>query len=265
MFVLGHILAVAVGAVLGIVGGGGSILALPILVYVCGVAPVLATAYSLFIVGSASLLGSLTYLRQKMFSFEAVLFFGLPSVLSVFLTRRVLLPVLPDEIVRMGERVLTKDRLLMIVFAVLMASMAISMLRQSGKEAPDLSVKVKNRSPLLFTLEGLFAGLLTGLVGVGGGFMIVPMLVTLAGLPIKIAIGTSLCIIALKSLIGFLGDLAIQEIDWQFLLIFTGFTMLGMLVSTRLIHHVRARWLQDGFAYLLIIASLAIFLMESRI
>jgi len=260
---LGYISAVLIGLSLGLIGGGGSILTVPILVYLLGVeAATTAPAYSLFVVGTSSLIGSVVKYREGLVDLKTGIIFGIPAIIAVYLTRRFLVPVIPDELFNLGNFVLTKRFFVMGLFAVLMILASISMIR-GRKEVKNDSDKQRFNYPLIL-IEGLFVGVLTGLAGAGGGFIIIPALVMLSKLPMKKAIGTSLVIIAAKSLIGFLGDLTIIEvIDWKLLLIFTGMAIVGIIIGNRLSHKVGGSKLKKGFGWFVLIMGIIIFIRET--
>ena len=206
----GYFAAIFIGLSLGIMSGGGSILTVPVLVYLIGVNPVLSTAYSLFVVGSTSLVGSVSYARKGLVSVPTVLVFLTTSLVAVFMTRKFLLPAIPHELFTVGRIVFTKDLLMLVAFAVLMVAAATSMIRsrQAGEMLEDGEKHQHSVNYVLILTVGAIVGLLTGFVGASGGFLIIPALVLFARLPIKLAVGTSLAIIALNSLIGFTGDLS---------------------------------------------------------
>jgi len=249
MEILGYVLAVIVGISLGLIGSGGSILTVPILVYVMGVNPVLATAYSLFIVGSTALVGGVQSAVQKRVDFKTVLIFGIPSIAAVYATRMWLVPFIPNELFTIGSLVITKAIALMLLFAVVMILASVSMIRPGkNKETDENAPRVYNYPMIL--LEGAVVGLLTGLVGAGGGFLIIPALVLLARMPMKLAVGTSLFIIAAKSLIGFIGDLQGSEIiDWKLLGIFTAFSVAGIFIGISLSKKIPGQKLKKGFGW----------------
>ena len=221
MDIVGFIFAAIVGVSLGLIGSGGSILTVPILVYIMGVNPVLATAYSLFIVGSTALVGGVQSALQKRVDFKTVFIFGIPSIAAVYATRLWLVPVIPEEIFSIGSLVVTKSIALMLLFAVVMIIASVTMIRPGKNKETDEGAPLSYNYPMIL-LEGTVVGVLTGLVGAGGGFLIIPALVLLARMPMKLAVGTSLFIIAAKSLIGFIGDLqGDQLIDWRLLGVFT--------------------------------------------
>ena len=218
------------GAVLSLLGAGGSILTMPILVYLFGVSAVEATSYSLLLVGLTSLIGSIVYFRQGMIDLRTAIIFGIPSIIGVLLARNYLLPAIPEQL-NFGIPI-TKDFIIMIVFSVLMILAATMMIRQNDKEKKQKTFSLKNK-PTLIIVEGIIVGFITGFVGAGGGFLIVPTLVLLLGLEIKIAIGTSLIIIALKSIIGFGGDLfGGFQTNWKFVIYFMIVTLLGVIFGS---------------------------------
>ncbi|MBK8519655.1 MAG: sulfite exporter TauE/SafE family protein [Ferruginibacter sp.] len=262
MEILGYVLAVVVGISLGLIGSGGSILTVPILVYVMAVNPVLATAYSLFIVGSTALVGGVQSAMQKRVDFKTVLIFGIPSIAAVYATRMWLVPFIPDELFTIGSLVITKAIALMLLFAVVMILASVSMIRPSkNKEQDENAPRVYNYPMIL--LEGTVVGLLTGLVGAGGGFLIIPALVLLARMPMKLAVGTSLFIIAAKSLIGFIGDLQGSEIiDWKLLGIFTAFSVVGIFIGILLSKKIPGQKLKKGFGWFVLIMGIYIIIKE---
>ena len=244
---LGYFAAIFIGLSLGIMGGGGSILTVPVLVYLIGVSPVLSTAYSLFVVGSTSLLGAAGYFRRGLVALPTALVFLLPSLITVFLTRKVLLPAIPDTLLTIGSLVITKDLLVLVAFAVLMVAAATSMIRSRRPDAADDAPLAATNYPLVLSI-GAVVGLLTGFVGAGGGFLIIPALVLFARLPMKMAVGTSLAIIALNSLIGFTGDLSAGRVmDWPFLLGFLAFALGGIVLGTYLARFIPGARLKPRF------------------
>jgi uncharacterized membrane protein YfcA len=200
---VGYLASIVIGISLGLIGGGGSILTVPVLVYLFRIDAVLATSYSLFIVGTTSVIGSVTYFKKGLVSIKTAIVFGIPSILAVFLTRAFLVPAIPLEVFQVGSLLITKSILLMLLFAVLMIFASYSMIKKENIKEEKIGQPQVFNYPMIL-LEGMVVGVLTGLVGAGGGFLIIPALVVLSKLPMKEAIGTSLVIIAAKSLIGFL-------------------------------------------------------------
>ena len=260
MDIFGYIAALVIGLSLGLIGGGGSILTVPVLVYLFAVEPVIATAYSLFIVGSTSLVGALPKYREGLVDLRTAIIFGIPSIAAVFITRKFLVPLIPDEVMSIGDFMLTKNLLLMLLFAVLMVFASVSMIRPS-KPAPPSDGKQKFNYPLIMA-EGLIVGVLTGLVGAGGGFLIIPALVLLSKLPMKQAVGTSLLIIAAKSLIGFTGDLFNLRMDWSFLFIITAISIAGIFLGNLLSRKIDGEKLKKGFGWFVLVMGVYIIIKE---
>ncbi|MEB2785838.1 sulfite exporter TauE/SafE family protein [Algoriphagus persicinus] len=258
---VGYVAAVIIGISLGLIGGGGSILTVPVLVYILGIDPVLGTAYSLFVVGSTSLVGSITYMRKQLVDYKTALVFAIPSFIAVFLTRKFFVPALPDPLFELGGAEITKSIGIMVFFALIMLAASYSMIRGNGQASTDEESEVKFNIPLI-AVEGLVVGLITGLVGAGGGFLIIPALVLLAKLPMKMAVGTSLLIISAKSLIGFLGDVSTQTIDWKLLLIFTGLSIIGIFIGSALSKKINEKALKKGFGWFVLIMGIYIIATE---
>ncbi|MTI22306.1 sulfite exporter TauE/SafE family protein [Fulvivirga sp. RKSG066] len=254
--IFGYIGAAAIGISLGLIGGGGSILTVPVLVYLLAVEPILATAYSLFIVGFTALVGGINYARKGLVSYRTGIVFTIPAFIAVYLTRRYLVPSLPDLWFSVGTFTLTKDTGILLIFAALMVFASISMIRNNRKEnggAAESDSSPKFNYPMII-LEGVVVGALTGMVGAGGGFLIIPALVLFAKLPMKTAIGTSLLIIATKSLIGFIGDIQAGEpINWVFLTIFSAIAVLGIFIGTALAHKIDGSKLKKAFGYFVLV------------
>lgn len=259
--ILGFIGAVAIGLSLGLIGGGGSILTVPVLVYLMGINPVLATAYSLFVVGSTSLIGSFTYMKKGLLNYKAAAVFAVPSFIAVFLTRMYVVPAIPETVLRMGDLVITKSIGIMVFFALIMILASISMIRDKKKESSEEPGELKFNFPLI-ALEGAIVGTLTGIVGAGGGFLIIPALVLLVRLPMKMAVGTSLLIIAVKSLIGFLGDIEQQPIDWSFMLLFTALSIAGIFIGSWMSKFINGAYLKKGFGWFVLVMGGYIIIKE---
>ncbi|MEQ8810513.1 MAG: sulfite exporter TauE/SafE family protein [Imperialibacter sp.] len=259
--ILGFAASILIGVSLGLIGGGGSILTVPVLVYMIHIDPVLATAYSLFVVGSTALVGSVNFLRKGLVSLKTAVIFAVPSFISVFVTRKFVIPAIPDPVFSLGEFPVTKDLAIMVLFAVIMLVAAWSMIRDK-KENKTTEEELSFNYPMI-AVEGLVVGALTGLVGAGGGFLIIPALVLLAHIPMKLAVGTSLLIIAAKSLIGFTGDLGTQPIDWSFMLIFTSLSIGGLFVGQYLSGFISGPALKKGFGYFVLV--MAVFILSKEL
>jgi uncharacterized membrane protein YfcA len=258
--ILGYIGALVVGLVLGLIGGGGSILTVPILVYLIGLNPVTATAYSLFVVGTTSLFGAFQNYRNKMVDLRTAIVFSIPAFIAVYLTRRYLVPAIPDSLFTIFDFEITKNIFIMIFFAIIMLLASISMIK-TKKKGNSIEQEIEYNIPLII-VEGVIVGVLTGIVGAGGGFLIIPALVLLAKLPMKLAVGTSLVIISAKSLIGFLGDVQNLAIDWTFLIIFTLLSIIGILIGVYTTKFISGEKLKKGFGWFTLLMALYIIYKE---
>lgn len=257
--VLGYIASALIGVALGLIGGGGSILTVPVLVYLFAIEPTLATAYSLFIVGITALVGSIRSAMSNLVDFRTAIVFAIPSLIAVYLTRRFVIPAIPDELFRVGAVTVTRDMGIMVFFAMIMLAAAYSMIRGRQREEGTL---VRYNYPLI-AIEGIGVGVLTGIVGAGGGFLIIPALVLLAGLPMKKAVGTSLLIIAAKSLIGFLGDIGSgQSIDYPFMILISSIAIGGIFIGAYLSGFVSGNGLKKGFGWFVVVMATYILLSE---
>ncbi len=334
MEIIGYLAAVLIGVTLGLIGGGGSILTVPILVYLFHIEPVLATAYSLFVVGISSSVGALNYMKKGLMNYKTALVFAVPSFIAVFLTRKFLVPAIPDTLFTIGELDITTDLLfilililtmlgvsllslnltfrnskkhvkafllvtpaaimvfvvrqfiipvipenlivignftltknsgIMVFFALIMFLSAFSMIKgRRSLEKENETHGIIHNYPVI-VIEGAVVGTITGIVGAGGGFLIIPALVLLAGLPMKLAVGTSLLIISVKSLLGFLGDLGNQDIHWIFLLAFTGLSIIGIFGGSYMSKFINETKLKKGFGYFILIMAAYILFKELSI
>lgn len=262
MEILGYLASVLIGISLGLIGSGGSILTVPVLVYLFSVDAVAATAYSLFIVGFTAALGSVGYFRKGLVNIKTAIVFGLPSIAAVFLTRAYLVPAIPKVVFSSGEFVVTKGLLLMLLFAILMIAASYSMIKKDNKNKETDSVPQSFNYPLIL-LEGALVGILTGLVGAGGGFLIIPALVLLSKLPMKEAVGTSLVIIAAKSLIGFFGESSETAIDWTLLSAVTAVASAGIFMGIYLSKRIDGAKLKPAFGWFVLVMGLYIIVKET--
>jgi uncharacterized membrane protein YfcA len=261
---IGYAAATFMGLALGLLGGGGSILTVPILVYSFGIPASLATSYSLFIVGVTSLLASIRYFKEKLIDIKIALLFSFPSIIGVFLARQFLLPSLPDQLNLIVIQI-SKDSFILISFALLISIISIFMFKSTDNEA-EIGLENRENNQLCYKtiiIDGLLVGGLTGFVGAGGGFMIVPALTLFAKIPLRSAIATSLLIISAKSLSGFAFDLNLDyAIDWKFLLSFLSFTLFGTLIGASLNKRLKVSVLRKAFALLVFIIGIVILIKE---
>lgn len=257
MELLGYFGALCIGLILGLTGGGGSILTVPILVYIMLINPVTAAAYSLFIVGTTSAFGAFQNSRKNLVDFKNGFLFAVPSFIAVYLTRRYLVKLIPDVIIE-NPFFISKSDFLMVFFAVIMIFAAISMLKKKKIE----NIESKESSITVLIIQTFIIGIIIGLVGAGGGFLIIPSLVLFAKLPIKKAVGTSLFIIAMNSLIGFIGDVQNIAIDWIFLLTFTSISIVGIFIGIYMNKYVNEVQLKKGFAYFVLLMAVFILFKE---
>ena len=275
MDILAYVLAVIIGISLGLIGGGGSILTVPVLVYLLHIDPLMATTYSLFIVGITSLIGGARAYTKKLIDFRAVALFGIPSILSIFVARHFVLPAIPDYLFDLGNITITKNVMLMVLFALLMFAAAISMIRnelglpnaensRQPKYSNYLHAVNRHEPGLVLVLPGLFIGLLTGLLGAGGGFLIIPTLVLIIRMPMKIAVGTSLLIVAINSLFGFVFSIGIspQSFNWSLMLIFSLLAVTGIVIGSKLSDRISGETLKKAFGWFILIMGIYILIRE---
>lgn len=282
MELLGYMASFFMGLSLGLIGGGGSILTVPILVYLFSVEPIKATSMSLFIVGSTAFAGALLALRKRDVQIKTTLYFALPSLVGVYLTKSILIPNIPEIIFTYRQWNLSKSHLIMGIFSVLMLLASRSMIKRRGSSIKEESIQITNlksksvknethKEPtykvnsIYLWIQGFFIGGVTGLVGAGGGFLIVPALVTMVGLSMRSAIGTSLLIIALNSLFGFSMSLKSDiNFDWKLLLVILMIALLGLVLGSRLSHKVPEKKLKLGFGYFVLIMGSFILIDQLR-
>lgn len=257
--VFGYTGALLIGVVLGLIGGGGSILTVPFFVYVLGVDPILATAYSLFVVGVSAAVGAFRNAQKGMVDFRTGIVFAIPAFIAVFLTRKFLVPAIPEHLFNLGDLEITREIGIMVFFGLIMLAASYSMIK--GRKEEEGEKEIHYNYPMIL-LEGSVVGVLTGVVGAGGGFLIIPALVLLAGLPMKRAVATSLMIISVKSLIGFLGDVQTMPIEWPFLLVFTAISVVGIFLGIFLNKFIDGRKLKKGFGWFVLLMGVYIITKE---
>lgn len=258
IIIIEYLGALLIGFILGLIGGGGSILTVPLLVYLLGYSPVVATAYSLFVVGTSSVFGVFQKHKKQLVDFKTGLLFSFPSFVAVYASRRFLLPNLPETIASFKGFVITKDMFVMVFFAVVMLFAAFSMIKTTKQDQTSLVPQPYYKT----FLQAVVIGVITGLIGAGGGFLYVPALVLWAGLTMKRAVGTSLVIIVINSLIGFLGDLQLLTINWHFLLTFTGITIIGIFLGDYFSKYVSNKKLKKGFGWFVLVMAIYIVIKE---
>jgi len=256
---LGYFGALIIGLVVGLFGGGGSILAVPIFVYLFHLNPILATSYSLFVVGFSAAAGTIINIKKKLIDYRIAIIFSFPALFSVFVVRRYLISSLPEVILDTGSIYITTKMALMLLFSIVILLSSFSMLK---KNKAVIAQKLNNTNYSLLLITGSVVGVLTGLVGAGGGFIIVPALVFFAGLKIKQAVATSLVIITCNALFGFLSDITQVNIDWFFLTSITLISVLGIVLGSYLSNFINDMSLKKNFARFILLIALMIICKE---
>ena len=263
MQLIGYICAMLVGISLGILGSGGSILTFPIMVYLMNINPVDATGLSLFIVGVTSATGGITYVQKKLVDLKTAIIFAIPSIISVFLTRKFLLPLIPETVFAFSSFTLTKELMILILFALLMVVVGYSMVLKAAKPEVSGSGIQRYNYPWLIII-GLITGVLTGFLGVGGGFIIIPALVLYANVPVRMSVGTSLLIIAFNSLSGFAEEVMAghSEIDYQLLFLFALLSVAGIFIGFRISLKLQPAQLKRIFGWFIMLMGVWVFIKE---
>lgn len=263
---IAYILFLLIGIVLGTIGGGGSILSVPLLVYLLDYPADVATGYSLFIVGLTSLIGASAFIKRGDISFESFIQFAIPSMITVFCVRKFLLPGLPEIFFTAGPLVFTKHFVIMVVFAILILASSLSMIKKSRPNSKsDIMWEEFSRSPIriyFVILLAILVGFITGFVGAGGGFIIIPVLIFFVRVPVKKSIGTSLCIIAINSLIGFTGTIGHMSLNWKFLLTVSAFCVAGILIGNLISMRISANKLKPAFGWFTLIVGIFVLIKE---
>lgn len=259
---IGYILALLVGISLGLLGGGGAIIIIPVLVYLFKKDVITASSYSLFIVFVSALIGSLRNVTKKSVDIKAAIIFGIPDIIAMYFVRRFIIPIIPKELYNFNEFVFTRDMGILSLFAIIILITSFSMIRGKETNTTDQS-KSQDYSSFKLSTKGLLTGALTGLIGIGGGFLIVPSLVFLARLPIKKAVATSLIIITLKSAIGFIGDLQTGlTIEWGFLVVFSLLAVTGIFIGQWVTSKISGQNLKRLFGFFALAMAIFILLKE---
>jgi len=250
VLMIGYLSMLAVGLTIGLIGAGGAILTVPIMVYLFDIPALLATSYSLFIVGTSSVFGLTRYHRERLIDYKTATVFAVPSIVGTYVTRRGLLPLIPDKISIGNLAVIDKDQIILTVFALVMLAASVSMIKSHAPH-PRQSGSVSDR--LLLASLGFLVGSVAGFIGAGGGFLIIPALVVVVGMPMAVAVGTSLLIVAANSLIGFIGDvLAAVTLEWFFLMKVTGVALIGIIFGVNVSKRVEPSRLKKGFGWFIL-------------
>lgn len=265
MEILGYASFLVIGLILGLIGGGGSLLCVPVLKYMMGMEAGLATTYSLFIVGMTALVGAGSYVKKGEVSVEAILNFAIASSITAFCMRKFIMPSMPNQFY-LAEYEIQKHTLIMVVFALLILSASYSMIiTRKPNRVKDVKWNEFTKTPLgipFVIVLGVLIGIITGFVGAGGGFIIVPVLMIFMRLNFKKAIGTSLCVVALNSIIGFVGNIGHQSLDWKFLIIISLICGLGILLGSLLSNKISSKKLKPAFGWFILCVGVFILIKE---
>jgi uncharacterized membrane protein YfcA len=251
---LGYLASIIIGLSLGLIGGGGSILAVPILVYLFKISPEQSTTYSLFIVGFTSMIGSYSHYKLGNLKMKSAIIFAVPSIISLLFIRKLILPLIPSTIATLNGFAITKDLLIMVVFALLMVATSYSMIKKSKTQTENPEINFT-----MLALIGLFVGVIIGFLGAGGGFLIIPALLFFGNLPMKQAVGTSLFIIFINSMIGFTGDLLGGiTVNFKFLALISIMAVAGLIIGTWLSKKIDGNKLKPTFGWFVLIMGIYI-------
>lgn len=258
MEILGYIAAIFIGIVLGLIGGGGSILAFPILVYLFKIDSEQATCYSLFIVGFTAFIGAIKQYNQGNLQIKSGLIFAIPSLISLLLVRNFILPSIPSTIFKINNILITKHLLIMLFFAMLMIAASYSMIKKVALEKPLQKINY-----IRLSVIGFLLGIVIGILGAGGGFLIIPALIFFAGLSIKESIGTSLLIIFINSSVGFTVDIFNgYTINYKLLALITLMAVVGMFIGTAFAKKIDAAKLKPIFGWFILVLGIYIIIAE---
>ena len=254
----GYLASIIIGISLGLIGGGGSILTVPILVYLFKINPENATSYSLFIVGTTAIVGAYRHYKLGNLKIKSALYFAFPSIISLLLVRKIIVPKIPTTLCYIHGFEITKDVLIMVVFALLMIAASTSMIRKTKNQPQSNTINFSR-----LAMIGFLVGLVTGFLGAGGGFLIIPALIFFANLPMKQAVGTSLFIIFINSLIGFAGDIISGVVvNYILLITITSIAILGMLIGTQLSKKIEGAKLKPAFGWFVLVMGIYIITKE---
>ncbi|WP_316817588.1 sulfite exporter TauE/SafE family protein [Pedobacter nyackensis] len=260
MELIGYLACASIGISLGLIGAGGSILMVPVLVFLFDMPPILATSYSLFVVGITSFFAATGKFRKGDVLIGSALAFGLTSMIVVVAIRHFIIPVMPKSFGHLGNAPVSYDLLCIVLFACLMILAAIVMINKGRKDDVE---NIPANGNLLSTIPyALLVGIVTGFLGAGGGFMLIPVMTLLLGMDIKKAVGTSLAVIALNSLSGFVNDLDHVDINWKFLLIISAIALVGSVAGARLADRINSKRLKACFGWFILILGILIITRE---
>ncbi|HET9826199.1 MAG TPA: sulfite exporter TauE/SafE family protein [Chitinophagaceae bacterium] len=255
------IASLGIGLSLGFMGAGGSILTIPVFVYVLKKDPLSSGVYSMFVVGMSSMAGTIQSMFNKLVDFRVTVTFGVPSIAGVLFARKLILPLIPGQVFSFGSFSLSKNMLFMLCLSCLMIWSSFRMLKPVVKNNSRIDDKEKPAVGLL-AIRGVFVGIITGLVGIGGGFLIVPALYFLARLPVKKAIATALLIITFNSLFGFLTSYTSMDLDWLLLLKFSAGAIIGIMIGTTLSQKIPGDYVKKIFGWFILSISFYILYKE---
>ena len=250
-----------VGLSLGLVGAGGSILTIPVFIFILKMDPLTSSVYSMFIVGISSLAGGIKYIIKKLVDIKTIFVFGIPSVTGVLVARKFIFPSIPDLIFSVGGFVVSKKILFMFCISTLMFTAAVKMLKAASQKTETLSAEKNIKSGFLMT-QGFIVGIITGLFGIGGGFLIVPALYFWTRLPMKKAVGTTLLIIAMNSLFSFSTSYSSSPINWSLLLRFSLGAIIGILIGSRIAEKISGNYLRKIFGWFVMAISFYIVIKQ---
>ncbi|HWB63130.1 MAG TPA: sulfite exporter TauE/SafE family protein [Chitinophagales bacterium] len=259
--IFGYIGALCTGLVLGLMGGGGGLLAIPILVYLFGVEASVATGYSLFLVALTASSGAFQNIRKKMVDYHAAFYYGLPSVITLYIMRRYVMPAIPKALFTVGNYTVQKNQLILFALAIVMFAAAYKMITSDNDVITDEPHKANK---LKLATLAVVIGSFLGLVGAGGGFLVMPSLIYFANLPPKKAVGTALVIVSVNSLIGFIGDLGTHTaFNWSFLLTFSFFSISGVFIGHYLAGFIHNHLLKKYFGWFILVVGIWIVIKEA--
>ena len=258
--ILGYAGAMATGFVLGLLGGGGALLSIPVLVYLFKIEASVATGYSLFLVAITASIGAVQNIREKFIDYTAALYYGIPSVITVFVVRRFVMPSLPKVFFHINGYAVDKNHFILFVLCLVMFIAAYKMISSANTNTDDTPHET-NHFKLAF--YAIFIGAFLGLVGVGGGFLMVPALIYFANVSPKKAIGTSLLLVAINSFIGFAGDVSSStSIDWKFLCIFSLFSITGVILGNYAATLIHNNKLKVYFGWFILVVAILMVVKE---